>query len=118
MEPRAQADQVVAVLGRRWHSDLHARASAVGARSVCRVRRARALQPQPRGQAIGQELRPATRTGEVALNLSAFVFALAVAAPSAGASKGEVAASPTATTVAAVRLEVDHSALLAQQMAD
>jgi hypothetical protein len=52
------------------------------------------------------------------LNLSAFIFTLAMAGPAAGATPAKVGPSSTATVVDKVRLEVDHSALLAQQMAD
>lgn len=52
------------------------------------------------------------------MNLSAFLFSLALTGPTVGAANAEAGPSSTATTVTSVRLEVDHSALLAQQMAD
>jgi len=52
------------------------------------------------------------------LNLSAFIFTLAIAGPTAGATPAKAASASTVTSVDKVRLEVDHSGLLAQQMAD
>lgn len=52
------------------------------------------------------------------MNLSAFLLSLALTGPTAHLSRTEAGPSSKATTVTSVRLEVDHSALLAQQMAD
>jgi hypothetical protein len=52
------------------------------------------------------------------LNLSAFIFTLVLAGPAAGTTPAKADPSSTTPAVDKVRLEVDHRALLAQQMAD
>lgn len=52
------------------------------------------------------------------MNLSGFIFMLAISGPAATSEPAAVSPSPSTAAVDEVRLEVDHRALLAQQMAD